>query len=404
MKHLIFTSPKDTAFEQNERDWARKQLKDVLFVSDFSEHALKANADYVSIRSSFSSTDRLRHLARYGWELSTLLVKELYSKNTSVSYLKRWRLTFSLLLKVSMQLESLKPLLIQNNAKASYTMWANDHALLLALAKKRGYIKRCYSRAHGRDVIEYREPITGKLPFQAFKYSHLDGVYCVSKFTQRYIQERYPQYSRKMHLAYLGTEDHGMGPLKTQNETLVIISVGNVRNVKRFYLIAEMLMHCSERIRWVHFGDIHGNYSTNARFHQAVERLKEKPNINVELRGATPNSEILKFYKNEFVDLLVNTSESEGLPVSIQESTSFGIPCLATDVGGVSDIVNKQTGWLIEKDFDLKKTATLLESLLKNMTRDVDYRRGVRSFWEKNFNAEKNYADFIMRLENNNFQ
>lgn len=402
MKHLIFTSPKHTAFEQNERDWARKQLRNVLFVSDFPDDALKANADYVAIRSSFSGLDRLRHFARFGWELSALLVKELCSKYTSISYLKRWRQTFSLLLKVSMQVESLKTLLIQNNAKASYSMWANDHALLLVLAKKRGYIKLCYSRAHGRDVIEYREPITGKLPFQAFKYSHLDGVYCVSKFTQRYIQERYPQYSRKLHLAYLGTEDHGMGPLKTPNETFVIVSVGNVRNVKRFYLIAEMLMHCSERIRWVHFGDIHGNYSTNARFHQAVESLKEKSNINVELRGATPNAEILKFYKNEFIDLLVNTSESEGLPVSIQESTSFGIPCLATDVGGVSDIVNKQTGRLIEKDFDLEKSATLLESLLKNMTRDVDYRIGVRDFWEKRFNAERNYSDFFEQLSNSN--
>lgn len=399
MKHLIFTSPKHTAFEQNERDWARKQLKDVLFVSDFPDDALKANADYVAIRSSFSGLDRLRHLARFGWELSALLVTELCSKYTSISYLKRWRQTFSLLLKVSMQLESLKPLLIQNNAKASYTMWANDHALLLALAKKRGYIKRCYSRAHGRDVIEHREPITGKLPFQAFKYRHLNGVYCVSKFTQRYIQERYPEFARKMVVAYLGTEDKGPGPLRPESDEFVLVSIGRVRNVKRFYLIAEMLMHAEKSIRWVHFGDVSSHDPTTARYEAGLRALSSKTNVTLHHFGYTPNSEILDYFSGHYIDCLVNSSENEGLPVSIQEAISFGIPCMATDVGGTSDIITNLTGILLNPDFYPPSTMKHLEEFIATKCRDILFRQQTRLFWEENFNAANNYPRFFQTLQ-----
>ena len=399
MKHLIFTSPKHTAFEQNERDWARKQLKDVLFVSDFPDDALKANADYIAIRSSFSSMDRLRHLARFGCELSALLVKELCSKYTSISYLKRWRQTFSLLLKVSMQVESLKPLLIQNNERASYSMWANDHALLLAMAKKRGYIKRCYSRAHGRDVIEYREPITGKLPFQAFKYSHLDGVYCVSKFTQRYIQERYPQYATKMMVAYLGTEDRGTGPLHPESDEFVVVSIGRVRNVKRFYLIAEMLMHAEKPIRWVHFGDVSSQDPTTARYEAGLKALSSKTNVTLHHLGYTTNRDILDYFSGHYVDCLVNSSENEGLPVSIQEAISFGIPCVATDVGGTSDIVRESTGVLLKSDFYPKSTMKLLEEYITSKARNVSFREQTRLFWKENFDAAKNYPRFFQSLK-----
>ena len=50
------------------------------------------------------------------------------------------------------------------------------------------------------------------------------------------------------------------------------------------------------------------------------------------------------------VDLFCNVSEYEGVPISIMEAMAYGIPCLATHVGGVSEIVNCQTGILIEKN------------------------------------------------------
>lgn len=41
-------------------------------------------------------------------------------------------------------------------------------------------------------------------------------------------------------------------------------------------------------------------------------------------------------------------SDSEGIPVSIMEAMSFGIPVIARNVGGMSEIVNEENGLLLE--------------------------------------------------------
>lgn len=48
------------------------------------------------------------------------------------------------------------------------------------------------------------------------------------------------------------------------------------------------------------------------------------------------NQLVYDFYRNNDVDVFVNLSESEGIPVSIIETISFGVPVVATDVGGNS--------------------------------------------------------------------
>jgi glycosyltransferase involved in cell wall biosynthesis len=52
-------------------------------------------------------------------------------------------------------------------------------------------------------------------------------------------------------------------------------------------------------------------------------------------------------------DLLVSTSLNEGLPLSLIEASMLGKPCIATDVGSVSEIVmDGKTGFLVEARAD----------------------------------------------------
>jgi L-malate glycosyltransferase len=49
-------------------------------------------------------------------------------------------------------------------------------------------------------------------------------------------------------------------------------------------------------------------------------------------------------------DIFLLPSDSEGLPLSIIEAMGVGIPCIGTDVGGVSELIlNEKTGLLIAK-------------------------------------------------------
>ena len=56
-------------------------------------------------------------------------------------------------------------------------------------------------------------------------------------------------------------------------------------------------------------------------------------NISFELKGFVDNNELLQIYTDKCFSFFINVSESEGLPVSIMEAASAGIPIVATDVG-----------------------------------------------------------------------
>ena len=77
------------------------------------------------------------------------------------------------------------------------------------------------------------------------------------------------------------------------------------------------------------------------------------------------------------------------LPVSVMEAMSFGIPVLATDVGGTSEIVKDGcNGFLLNADFTAEEFKEKIMSFL-NMKNDVyiSFRENARIFWKNNFDA-----------------
>ena len=107
------------------------------------------------------------------------------------------------------------------------------------------------------------------------------------------------------------------------------------------------------------------------------------------------NSEIMKWYINEIPSLFINLSSSEGIPVSIMEAMSFGIPVIATDVGGTSEIVNNENGYLISENPSIEEVKSLICDYLtltdyqKNLKKNAAYKT-----WENSYNAEINYTEF----------
>jgi glycosyltransferase involved in cell wall biosynthesis len=82
------------------------------------------------------------------------------------------------------------------------------------------------------------------------------------------------------------------------------------------------------------------------------------------------------------------------------EACSFGIPVVATDVGGTKEIVkNGENGFLIPKDFSPEK----LLDVLRNLARMEEAQYGklcanARRIWMEKFDAEKNYRKFYGEL------
>ena len=66
--------------------------------------------------------------------------------------------------------------------------------------------------------------------------------------------------------------------------------------------------------------------------------------------GNKTNEEIHKYYVSNCIDMTINLSTTEGVPVALLEALAYGVPIIAADVGGNCEIVDENTGILLDKD------------------------------------------------------
>lgn len=92
-----------------------------------------------------------------------------------------------------------------------------------------------------------------------------------------------------------------------------------------------------------------------------IENMNLKTNIS--LLGYIHDVE--KLYNKGKVFLL--TSQTEGLPRAVLESMACGVPCVASNVGDMEDIIkNNENGYLINNYKDINEYAIKIISLLEN--------------------------------------
>ncbi len=274
-----------------------------------------------------------------------------------------------------------------------YAYWSNELATIAAICAARRSDLICVSRAHGFDVFEDQTRY-GYIPFRCFQLKHLKGLFSVSQRGVDHLREKNPRYSDKIFLSYLGTlNPHEFRVLSDSNPNgLVIATCSNIRAIKRLTLLAEALRECTFPVTWHVIGD-----------GSALEDLKkacmELPsNVHVDFKGRMDQKQIIKFYATNRIDALLSTSYSEGLPVSMMEALSCGIPVISTDVGGCSEIVTNESGMLIPSNPTADQVLNALTSFLHNGWKNASHRKAARSFWERNFNAASNYGSFYKRI------
>jgi glycosyltransferase involved in cell wall biosynthesis len=277
-----------------------------------------------------------------------------------------------------------------------YSYWFDNWSLILSILKSQGLITHYISRAHGFDLYEYRRK-NNHIPFRQFQLKHISKLYLISKDGLDYIQHKFPFYSPKYELSYLGVENKdAFIPLVNLKQQYLIVSCSRLIDIKRVDLIIKTLALIKDlQIKWVHFG---GGELLKKIDGVATHILPE--NIEWELKGQVDNINIYNFYKTSTVDLFINLSLTEGLPVTIMEAISFGIPILATDVGGTKEIVNKTTGMIISSEIGPNAIADNIKDVIKNYSRDISAKQKIYNFWDKNFNATINYQNFISKILN----
>ncbi|MBI5115650.1 glycosyltransferase family 4 protein [Candidatus Poribacteria bacterium] len=87
---------------------------------------------------------------------------------------------------------------------------------------------------------------------------------------------------------------------------------------------------------------------------------------NVTMCGAVPNSEMPRIYSD--ADLLIMPSEAEGAPHVLLEAMAMGVPFVATDVGGVAELVGESLSPFLVPPHNVEAFAGRVVELLNDRT------------------------------------
>lgn len=102
-----------------------------------------------------------------------------------------------------------------------------------------------------------------------------------------------------------------------------------------------------------------GNYRP-----ELEEKVRLSLSNSVEFTGEVPRFKVFELLRVS--DIFVNPSYSEGLPTTVLEAASVGLPIIATDVGGTREIVTHGVSGLLYRPGDLRWLAVHLETLIKS--------------------------------------
>jgi len=315
----------------------------------------------------------------------------------SVYKLKLLLANFHQAQKIKKQIQAIQAKHYPNQTYAVYAYWCDERALACTLLKEDRMDTLAIARAHGWDIYTERSP-ENYLPYRNWLLSNLDKMICISANGKAYLEKKHGEIGKKKTEVFrLGTMALSKIPEKKPHQVFTILSLAYVVPLKRLHKIAQALaLSKHEYIRWIHLG---GGPGLEELKKTAQLLLEAKPAIQFDFVGSLPHDQIIAYLQENYIDLFINVSETEGLPVSIMEAMSAQIPCLATNVGGSAEIVNKENGYLMPVDLSEQQ---LWEKIWQHYQLPTEESQKMRwaayKTWEEKYNAQKNYRSFANRL------
>ena len=298
--------------------------------------------------------------------------------------------------KVIAQTKSLRRYIqLHGEIDVAYCYWNETQSYAALLIKKQGGIRKVISRIHGIDLHEMRRP-HGYMPLKRQFIHTYDRVFTTSREAQAYLEQTYGASPESIVVSPLGVPLADMLSQPSRDGVLHIVSVSFCLPVKRLDKIIEALRllalrHKEIEITWTHIG-------AGPLFEEtkdlAASRFADIRNMAFEFLGAMANDAVKKYYLSTPVDLFINMSESEGVPVSIMEAMSTGVPAVAPNVGGISNLVSNQCGVLLGECPSSRDIVDAIDKVVLGDKKDV-LRRNARKMVEEKFSSDRNYSSFI---------
>ena len=269
-----------------------------------------------------------------------------------------------------------------------YTYWCLP-ATLAACRIKEKYGIKVITRLHRFDLYKLKENSEWQ-PLRTYLTKKLDLLIFVCNVGKDYYDKEICNCSSKAYVSFLGTMKYKKLPVK-KNSVLKVVSCSNVIPLKRVDMIARVIKKVSNDIdvEWHHIGGPLQKY-----------KFLDDCNVKYHFYGTVEHNKIQELYERVKPDVFITLSTSEGVPVSVQEAMSMGLPVIATDVGGMSEIViDNYNGVLLSPNV----TEEIVEKKLiwfSNLSEDERVRLSTNSLkiWKEKCDAQKNAEQVVNKI------
>jgi glycosyltransferase involved in cell wall biosynthesis len=269
---------------------------------------------------------------------------------------------------------------------------------------KEKYCKPLLVTVHGQDIMHFsKKLLTGSLIWSTLKSS--DAIICVSEALQKEIKLK-GKINTSFYVLPMGAKSDFFKP-KEQHATRrklglptnkrIALFVGNLIPLKGVEYFIKAIKISSDKDSTLE-AYIIGEGSQELELKNLINKLNLNP--IVKLLGYKSNKEVSD-YMNA-CDIFVLPSLTEGLPVVLCEAISCGKPVVATRVGGNSEIVNSDVGYLVSS----KDEKDLANKMLLALHRRWDKKKILQraSKFNVDFSAQqliKIYAKTLTKNSNN---
>ncbi|MBT0812859.1 glycosyltransferase [Litoribacter ruber] len=274
-----------------------------------------------------------------------------------------------------------------------YCYWNDNSSYAAALLKQEGIINKLFSRIHRFDLYE-EERRNNYMPLKRQLIQVFDKIFPISLEGKNYLINKYSMSEKNICIQKLGVELNGFMCLASPRNVLKILSVSYCVDVKRIDKIIDSARNLAStfpdiKIHWDHLG----GGILEEELVEYANKMMLAPNLSWKFHGMVSNKEILKFYSENCIDVFINTSLSEGVPVSIMEALSFGVPVIAPNVGGISELVEQTHGILLSEAPSIEEITNALRNI--EMFKSYPVRKNAYEFSKAHYNSKLNYSRFI---------
>lgn len=246
------------------------------------------------------------------------------------------------------------------------------------------FTKKCLYTIHGENTAKLS---LMKLSHLAAKL-YLNKVLAVSEGAKNSVTNRYGWSTEKIDVVKNGVPvKHIEKNNHLEKEILKLGIISRLIPLKNVSLLFDVLNELPERYKEIIKIEVFGD---GPELSNLKEHAKKKNNCTITFHGACSD----EYLMYSTIDALVLCSNSEGLPMSILEAMSYGLPVISTNVGAIPKVINHEVNGFLFPPKDSNALANILKNFIDNQYNLNNIGEEAQHYIAKNYSIEQVAQDY----------